>query len=445
MGGNVYFIANDGIHGVEVWKTDGTNTAMVADINPVNPGSSFAGPYELFANNGAVYFAADDGSGKELWRSDGTFQGTYRLMDINPGTAGSYPFRFQAIGNKLVFLAYDDVHGLEPWVTDGTTQGTMLLKDIYPGPTSTSLGNYHLRSFGGGVVFLADDGQHGSELWQTDGTTAGTKLMAEIRPGPDGSTPIAFGGANGWFYFAADDGVAGVEMWRVADDIPPSVVSSKWRPGKTLKIQFSEDVSASLSVTGINISDSATQQKILPSSFSYDLATNTAAFVFGAAIPNGNYSVELQQAKIKDSAGNTLLSGDLPSFYVLRGDANDDGAVGFADLVAVAQHYGQNGMSWSQGDFNDDGTVDFADLVVVAQAYGTDLRLPAASPIAAMVTAKVAAKPILSTVSKFGKRPIQITKPAKAETSQKLVRKNPSKIAAKSFLAREFDHPSSFG
>lgn len=53
------------------------------------------------------------------------------------------------------------------------------------------------------------------------------------------------------------------------------------------------------------------------------------------------------------------------------GDANHDGEVGFADLVAVAQHYGVVGSAtWEMGDFDGDGNVSFADLVVVAQNYG---------------------------------------------------------------------------
>jgi hypothetical protein len=60
------------------------------------------------------------------------------------------------------------------------------------------------------------------------------------------------------------------------------------------------------------------------------------------------------------------------------GDANGDGAVGFADLVKVAQNYGGSQKSFSDGDFNGDGIVNFADLVVVAQKYGT---AAAASPL----------------------------------------------------------------
>jgi fibronectin-binding autotransporter adhesin len=55
----------------------------------------------------------------------------------------------------------------------------------------------------------------------------------------------------------------------------------------------------------------------------------------------------------------------------LGGDANLDGAVGFPDLVKVAQNYDNSSgtATWSQGDFDYDGNVGFSDLVVVAQNY----------------------------------------------------------------------------
>jgi hypothetical protein len=55
------------------------------------------------------------------------------------------------------------------------------------------------------------------------------------------------------------------------------------------------------------------------------------------------------------------------------GDADMDNHVGFADLVKVAQNYGQGNRFWNDGDFNYDGIVNFADLVSIAQHYGHDL------------------------------------------------------------------------
>lgn len=51
-------------------------------------------------------------------------------------------------------------------------------------------------------------------------------------------------------------------------------------------------------------------------------------------------------------------------------DANYDGKVDFADLVALARHYGMSNANFSDGDFNGDGNVGFDDLVVLARNYG---------------------------------------------------------------------------
>lgn len=62
------------------------------------------------------------------------------------------------------------------------------------------------------------------------------------------------------------------------------------------------------------------------------------------------------------------------------GDADADGNTDFADLVTVAQNYGNsNDPTWSTGDFNGDGSVGFADLVALAQNYGKTENAPPAA------------------------------------------------------------------
>jgi hypothetical protein len=56
----------------------------------------------------------------------------------------------------------------------------------------------------------------------------------------------------------------------------------------------------------------------------------------------------------------------------LDGDANRDGVVGFADLLALAKNYGQQPSTddpYTSGDFNGDGMVNFADLLILAKHY----------------------------------------------------------------------------
>src|SRR6266568_7972178 len=67
--------ANDGGGGIELWKTDGTanGTSLVKDIN-LGAGSSFPGaggtlfPSEFVFFNGFWFFSANSGTGPELWK-----------------------------------------------------------------------------------------------------------------------------------------------------------------------------------------------------------------------------------------------------------------------------------------------------------------------------------------------------------------------------------------
>src|SRR5262249_36825916 len=73
-------------------------------------------PEHLTASNGLLFFSAfESGIGRELWFSDGTSGGTFRLKDINPRTTGSYPANFANVGGTLFFSANDYFHGTELW------------------------------------------------------------------------------------------------------------------------------------------------------------------------------------------------------------------------------------------------------------------------------------------------------------------------------------------
>jgi ELWxxDGT repeat protein len=83
--------------------------------------------------NGALYFQADDGaSGVELWKTDGTDAGTVLVKDISPGAANSNPSGLTVFNGALYFRADDGVSGIELWKTDGTDAGTVRVKDIRP-------------------------------------------------------------------------------------------------------------------------------------------------------------------------------------------------------------------------------------------------------------------------------------------------------------------------
>jgi len=111
-----------------------------------------------------VYFRADDGSqGAELWKTDGTCAGTTLVKDINPGAGSSLPTNHTNLGGVLYFTANDGVNGFELWKTDGTSAGTVLANDIRPGSMSANLVQFTI--FNGQLIFSANDGTSGGELW----------------------------------------------------------------------------------------------------------------------------------------------------------------------------------------------------------------------------------------------------------------------------------------
>ena len=216
---------------------------LVRDINPGSSSGYYGGEYpdgsyayNLTEFNGQLFFTANDGeTGNELWISDGTEAGTQLLLDINPGSSsgyyggdypdGSFAYGFTEFNGQLFFTADDGENGNELWVSDGTAAGTQLLVDINPGGSSyysSSSFAYGFTEFNGQLFFTANDGETGNELWVSDGTAAGTQLLVDINPGsssgyygeyPAGSFAYGFTEFNSQLFFTANDGENGNELW----------------------------------------------------------------------------------------------------------------------------------------------------------------------------------------------------------------------------------------
>ena len=207
VGGILYFTADDGSNGQELWKSDGTEagTVMVKDINEAGDSA----PEGLTEAGGDLFFSADDGSnGRELWKSDGTASGTKIVKNLN-GAADTYVLEFTAVGDTLFYSADDGSTGQELWMSDGTEAGTEMVRDINAAGDSSP---GRLVAFDGALFFNADNGSDGKELWTSDGTELGTTQVKDINPGGD-SDPVPVV-SNGALFFGADDGTNGRELWK---------------------------------------------------------------------------------------------------------------------------------------------------------------------------------------------------------------------------------------
>ena len=215
---------------MELWKTDGTaeGTTQVADVNPT--GSSV--PANLRNVNGRLFFTADDGvHGEELWRSDGTAAGTALVADLNPA-GGSYP-HYVVNADGTLFFAADDGSGTQLWTLHGcgsATESCAIVRLPLPDrpPSSSAVpylvkdlnpgpGDgtpYDMTDVGGTAFFQAYRPDTGVELWASDGTEAGTRLVRDLNPGPDGSSPYDFTDLGGVAFFVASTTGDGVAVWK---------------------------------------------------------------------------------------------------------------------------------------------------------------------------------------------------------------------------------------
>ncbi len=120
-----FFGADDGTHGREHWKTDGTaaGTVMVKDIySGLKSGylnfdeDNFFAESTNMAAAGKIYFNAfHPDTGVELWSSDGSEKGTQLVEDLYPGAKGSAPYGFTVWKGELYMMADHPAYGIELW------------------------------------------------------------------------------------------------------------------------------------------------------------------------------------------------------------------------------------------------------------------------------------------------------------------------------------------
>lgn len=144
----------------------GQSPQLLIDGNPLlgvssNPTSFGRGPVD-----GTLTLIFDDGiHGTQLWVTDGTAVGTVRVTNFPTGPGAIFRW-FVTMADLTVFVV-ERGSSLELWRTDGTPNGTFLL---HAGTVSSGLLYPVADTAHGPVLFFADNGT----TWRTDGTVAGT-------------------------------------------------------------------------------------------------------------------------------------------------------------------------------------------------------------------------------------------------------------------------------
>ncbi|MCP3065086.1 hypothetical protein LXT21_40575 [Myxococcus sp. K38C18041901] len=172
MGRKVFFEVDDPITGNELWVSDGTQAGsrMLKDMTPGARSSSLT--HHTVLDDLLVFVRGTFDSRPpyvhhELWRSDGTPEGTSRVTLIpDDVTVQSSSLK---VGNTLLMFLSSEQSGTTLWRTDGTPSGTFAVKKV----DSRDAYVHHVDATGDVGLFVMNDGTH-DEVWKTDGTAQGT-------------------------------------------------------------------------------------------------------------------------------------------------------------------------------------------------------------------------------------------------------------------------------
>ncbi len=260
MNNEIYFYTGQN----EIWRSNGTAAGTVAIKDLPHPVQSFN--KQIISANGKVYFIyADIQHGPEIWCYDRNKNTSFLLKDILPGNLKNYPpMGLTSINDTVYFIAYSNIHKYQVWRTDGTSNGTIMISHfnssglikmpkalhniqgklvaIEYDNISPSIMLFNMFKFDPGIndfvfikqfrnnyydipdyfttvgnqtFFTANDSATGRELWVTDLTTTGTYLVKDFIQGYIGSNTQLLCAYNGRVYFNTSDNLIGhYQLWR---------------------------------------------------------------------------------------------------------------------------------------------------------------------------------------------------------------------------------------
>jgi ELWxxDGT repeat protein len=211
--GKIYMSANDGVNGRELWIYDGTTgIARIWNVN-VNNGIG-SNPTFLTHLDGKIYFSANggNGEGRELFYYDiannrHVMITNHILQTLRPGVAGSNP-RDLVVQNGVLYFAADSGNGAgaelyryDPSIDEASGPQMIANVAIFIGSNPR-----FMADIGGKIYFSARTILDGRELWVYDRATNTHSQIRDINPGGGSSNPQFATEIDGKIFFSANDG-----------------------------------------------------------------------------------------------------------------------------------------------------------------------------------------------------------------------------------------------
>jgi hypothetical protein len=184
------------------------------------------------------------------------------------------------------------------------------------------------------------------------------------------------GGFDGMYGGNGDSFIARIGFDTVAPTVTTSHFAYEFAP-QSIRITFSENVSASLSLDDLVLENLTSKQPIPAANMllSYEANSNIATITFPGypygALPNGNYRATLIASGVTDAAGNAVPANHVLTFLFILGDADNNGVVNFDDYARIDNGFNNNLIGYANGDFNYDGVINFDDYALIDLAFNT--------------------------------------------------------------------------
>lgn len=219
-GDRLFFRACDGL-AHKIFQSAGT-AATTLPLEPVSGLDDGCGsplwPPELVVAGGLVFFWRSDDEGlPQVWRSDGTIAGTIQLTAIETSASPSAGYFLVALGDEVFFpvMLLEGHHDVreQVWRSDGTAQGTRFAFEP-PGGRVPS----RLTPAGGALYFAVSmntSPQTTYEIWRSNGTTAGTeRLLPQSMVLPSAGAQFTAAGGAVYFVVVGPAPPYTSELWR---------------------------------------------------------------------------------------------------------------------------------------------------------------------------------------------------------------------------------------
>ncbi|NJO01409.1 MAG: hypothetical protein HC880_06715 [Bacteroidia bacterium] len=199
-GSNLFFVAQDAIYGIELWKFDGTTATLVRDINT---GTAAANPHHLTDVNGTLYFAATTPlEGLELYKSNGTNGGTVLIPTISPGPSGSRFTSLTNVNGMLYFFVSPESFCNRGFLWRSDPNGSTVQYYNFENPSTGDVGatspfgqitavgaDFYFVAGGYGTRLTGISGSFGVELWYSRSQVCPTPTLS-YSPDPNAGNVI---------------------------------------------------------------------------------------------------------------------------------------------------------------------------------------------------------------------------------------------------------------